>query len=145
MCVLLLASVILTNCLLLYYFFVWIIKTPSIQIICYHRSNPLPPFQSSITPSVHFPRLEGVSPSQAAMSSAERHCGRSGTVRPPSFHAPLALMCAHAGGLLEAIQTPIWWDHSCSPRHVLTPQTLCPLLSSRTNNAGDMSEVARRG
>lgn len=30
---------------------------------------------------------------------------RGGTVKPPSFHAPLALMCTHARGLLKAIQT----------------------------------------
>lgn len=46
--------------------------------------HPLPPFQFSVSPSVHVPRLEGVTPSQAAVSSAGRHCG---TVRPPSFHA----------------------------------------------------------
>lgn len=70
-------------------------------------------------------------------SGVGRHCGRSGTVKPPSFHAPLALMCTHAGRLLKAIQTASWWDHSCFLSHVLTPQTLCPLLSSKTDNVGD--------
>lgn len=104
--------------------------------------HPLPPFQFSISPSVHVPGLEGVSPSQTAMCSAERHCDRSVTVRPPSFHAPLALMCAHAGRLCEATQTPSWWDRSCSLSYVLTPQTLCPFLSSRAINVGDIFEVA---
>lgn len=98
--------------------------------------HPLPPFQFSISPSVHVRR---------AMSSAERHCGRSGTVKPPSFHAPLALMCTHAGGLWKTIQTPSWWDHSCSLSHVLTPQTLCPFLSSKTNNVSDVFEVVSQG
>lgn len=45
-------------------------------------------------------------------------------------------------GLWEAIQTPNWWDHSCSLSHALTLQTLCPFLSSRTNNMGNIFEVA---
>lgn len=69
--------------------------------------HPLPPFQFSISPSVHVPRLKGVPPSEAAMSSAGRQCGRSGTVRPPSFHAPLALMCAHAGDYGRPFRHPI--------------------------------------
>lgn len=87
-----------------------------------------------------------------ATSGIEGHCDRSwgrgdtglvvlvgGAVKPPSFHAPLALMCTHARGLLKAIQTASWWDHSRFPSHVLTPQTLCPLPSSKTNNVGDIS------
>lgn len=62
-----------------------------------------------------------------------------GGVKPPSFHAPLALMCTHARGLLKAIQTASWWDHSRFPSHVLTPQTLCPLPSSKTNNVCNIS------
>lgn len=72
--------------------------------------------------------------------------GRSVTVRPPpSFHAPLALMCSHAGGLCEATQTPSWWNHLCSLSHALTPQTPCPFLSSRAINVADIFEVTCRG
>lgn len=95
---LLLASVVLTSCF------------PTLRAIInedtFHPNHllsslhPPPPFQAPIFPSVHVPVLEGVSPSQAALSSAERHCCRSGTVRPPSFHAPLALMCAHVRGIM---------------------------------------------
>lgn len=105
--------------------------------------HPLPPFQFSISPSVHVPGLEGLSPSQTQTCPGLRD--RSVTVRPPSFHAPLALMCAHAGRLCEATQTPSWWDHSCSLSHVLTPQTLCPFLSSRAINVGDIFDVAGQG
>lgn len=76
-------------------------EIPSVQTICcqcaalYHHSS---------SPSLSIcVGIEGVSPSQASLSSAERHCSRSVTVRPPSFHAPLALMCAHWW---------IMWGHS---------------------------------
>lgn len=63
-----------------------------------------------------------------------RDTAASVTVRPPSFHAPPVLMCAHVGRLCETTQTPSWWDLPCSLSRVLTPQTLRPFPSSRNVN-----------
>lgn len=96
---LLLASAVLTDCFSLYYKWSFL---PS-KTICCHLSTLC--YQSS-SPSLHLSMSRDLREYHHHMSSAVRHYGRSGTVRPPSFHGPLALICAHAGGLWEAIQTP---------------------------------------
>lgn len=101
-----------------------------------HLLSSLHPYSRHVCSSS--PRLSMFGVGWGGGSGVGRHCGRSGTVKPLSFHAPLALMCTHAGRLLKAIQTASWWDHSWFLSHVLTPQTLCPLLSSKTNNVGDI-------
>lgn len=82
-----LASIIFKNC---FSMLLNIINGDSFHpnhLLSVHR--PLPLFQLSI--SLHLCK-NWVSPSQASLSSAERHCSRRVTVRPPSFHVPLALM-----------------------------------------------------
>lgn len=106
-----------------------------------HLLSPAPP--SATIPVLHLPILPldlagSVAITDSAVQRRETTRSQIVTVRPPSFHAPLALMCAHAGGLFEATQTYGWWNHSCFLSRALTPQTLCPFLSSQAINVGEI-------
>lgn len=125
--ILLLASGILTNDFSTLVIVIEILYIPTTR--CHHSNHKLP---------VSHLHLSGCLCWKKAMSSGQRHCSNSVAVRPPSLYAPLALTCTHAGGLLKDIQTPSWWDHSCSLSPVLTSQTLCPFLFSKTNNISEI-------